>query len=175
MAECEIIAPRDLTQSKLKEALEYDPATGEFRWLQTNSHRRIAGMDAGGLGVHGYWRVSVYGHRYYAHRLAWFYMTGEWPKQHIDHVNLDKRDNRFANLRLATPPQNNVNTGLKVSNSSGFVGVNFDRRSGKWLARVRANGKRVNLGLFETAEAAARARDAYAMRNHGEFFRAAIQ
>jgi len=154
----------------LKQHLFYDPETGIFTRLISESNRSVCGSDAGGYGCQGYYRVSLLGRRYYAHRLAWFYMTGRWPARQIDHINGIKDDNRFCNLREATATLNAANVGRKATNKSGFKNVNFDARSGRWLARARINGKRVNLGLYDTPEAAYAAFCGSARRGHGAFF-----
>lgn len=159
-----------LTQDDLKSLLHYDPETGVFTWIDKPCSRIVSGRKAGGYGAHGYFRVSILGKRYYAHRLAWFYMTGEWPKDQIDHVNGCKDDNRFCNLRQATPTQNNANLRRKPANTSGYAGVSFDKARGNWIARVRFLGRRVNLGRYDTPEDAYAARCAFAQEHHGEFY-----
>ncbi|HDS0930162.1 TPA: HNH endonuclease [Pseudomonas putida] len=158
-----------LTQEQLFENLHYNPETGVFTRLVTTSNRSVAGSIAGGYGANGYFRVSLLGKRYFAHRLAWFYMTGEWPDE-IDHVNCIRDDNRFCNLRVASRKQNSTNMLLKPSNTSGFKNVSFDKAKGKWIARVRLNGKRKNLGLFETPEDAYQAWQRCAEPHDREFF-----
>ncbi|POF94356.1 HNH endonuclease [Pseudomonas putida] len=159
-----------LDHSDLKSLLDYNPETGEFTWRDKPCSRIIAGSSAGGYGAHGYFRVSVLGKRYYAHRLAWFYMTGAWPDAQIDHVNGVKSDNRFCNLREATPMQNNANLRRKPVNTSGYPGVSFDKIRGCWIARVRSDGRRHNLGRFATREEAYAARCEFAKKAHGQFY-----
>lgn len=87
---------------------------------------------------------------YLVHRVVWELHNGEIPSgMQIDHINRNKQDNRIENLRLATVVQNSWNVECK--------GYNYDKRSGKYLARIRIDGKRKNLGLFETAEEASEA------------------
>ena len=97
-------------------------------------------------------------------------MTGIWPEgKQIDHINLIKSDNRWVNLRLATPSQNKSNTGKRADNTSGFKGVS--KLGNKWKAQCTANKKFKYLGLYATPELAAEAYEKYARENHGEFFR----
>lgn len=89
---------------------------------------------------------------------------------HVDHKNGDGLDNRRANLRLATNTQNRCNVTSEVSFSvAGFRGVQPCRQEGRFYARIRVNGQQVRLGIFDSAEAAARAYDAAAVKYHGEF------
>ncbi|MCK9994454.1 MAG: hypothetical protein Dbin4_02974, partial [Alphaproteobacteria bacterium] len=99
----------ELTQSRLKELLHYDPDTGVFtRRVQTSSNARV-GDVAGCLHPEGYRHIQIDGKRYAAHRLAWLYMTGEWPTNQLDHLNGVRDDNRWGNLREATHGQNQQN------------------------------------------------------------------
>lgn len=93
-----------------------------------------------------------------AHRLAWLYMYGELPSTDIDHINNKKDDNRIANLRLVTRKQNMQNVLKHKHNTSGFKGVSWHRHSNKWRAYIFSDYKQIYLGVFETKEAAARAR-----------------
>ena len=144
-----------LTQSRLKELLAYDPETGIFtRRVSTCNRVKIGGI-AGSLNVSlGYIAMHVGGHRNYAHRLAWLYMTGEWPKAEIDHINGIRDDNRFCNLREATRAENVQNKRLYTRNTSGFMGVYWHNRNNKWRARIQVKGRMVSLGYHTTAEAA---------------------
>jgi hypothetical protein len=102
-----------LTAERLRELLDYDPETGRFIWRKdhpTAKHIK-AGSVAGTKNGRGYWVIGVAGAKYVAHRLAWLYVTGEWPAHLVDHENGDRLDNRFANLREATDSQNNFNRG----------------------------------------------------------------
>ena len=85
---------KNLTAEELQKVLNYDPLTGIFVW-QVGPRK---GAKAGTKGVKGYVQIVFQRERYYAHRLAWLYMTGEWPKQHIDHLDGDPSNNRFQNL-----------------------------------------------------------------------------
>lgn len=147
-----------LTAARLRELLHYDPETGEFRWLIGRGCAR-AGDAAGSPMKSGYIHFGVDGKIYYAHRLAWLYMTGEWPPSGlIDHINMRKADNRFENLRDVTRSGNGENkrTALK-NNGSGHLGA-FLAHDGQWTSKIVVKGQRHYLGRFKTAQ---EAHDAY--------------
>jgi hypothetical protein len=91
-------------------------------------------------------------HAYMAHRLAWLYMTGAFPKEQIDHINLDRADNRWRNLREATQSQNRANVSAYANNTSGIKGVNWDKRAGKWRAQIYIAGRKTLLGMFSAKD-----------------------
>lgn len=143
--------PIDLTQQRLQQLLHYDPATGVFTRLARTANRVHVGDVAGSLGSRGYTMIMVDLVNYSAHRLAWFYMTGGWPKEEIDHANGVRADNRFANLREVTRSENLQNQRKPRSDSStGFLGVQ-PHLDGKFQARIMTDGRRRSLGLFPTA------------------------
>lgn len=160
-----------ITHSRLKELLDYDPMTGLFAW-KISSGKRRAGAPVGWVDG-GYIRLSVDGDTYKAHRLAWFYMTGEWPDGDTDHENGIRTDNRFANLRPATRSQNMMNTKLKSHNTSGYKGVSFWKKTGKWKAQIQVDKKKLFLGYHETPEGAYEAFIFAALEHHGEYARLA--
>lgn len=90
-------------------------------------------------------------------------------KELVDHRNLNPLDNRRENLRLANHTQNSQNQSKRISNSSGYKGVHFNRDGNKWRARIQLNGERILLGDFKTAEQAAQAYDIKARELFGEF------
>lgn len=144
-----------LTQTHLKEWLHYARETGVFTWRARPSNRVSIGAVAGSLSqARGYWTIYIGGRNYQAHRLAWLYVTGDWPVAQIDHVNGAREDNRFVNLREASPAENRQNTGLNRNNTSGFVGVSFDKAKGKWRATIWVGYVQQHLGRFDTPEAA---------------------
>src|SRR5665213_3102737 len=101
-----------LTQARLKKLLHYDPLTGMFTWRITHGRhdRWKAGARAGNLHKSDRrWLIRIEGIRYKAHRLAWLYMTGRWPRDQIDHKDTDSSNNVFTNLREATNAQNQQN------------------------------------------------------------------
>lgn len=142
--------------SILHELLDYNPTTGVFTW-RVRRHRVKPGDVAGVLDGRGYQSIQVCGKSYRAHRLAWFYVYGTWPDGQIDHRNGCRSDNRLSNLRVCTNAENGQNRGLNKNNTSGYIGVSFDRRNVGWQAHIRVNGKRHNLGLFKDKEEAAAA------------------
>lgn len=96
-----------LTQERLKHLLHYDLETGLWTWNNPNPRSgREAGELAGGMTTGGYWRVVVDCQTYRSGRLAWFYMTGEWPTYEIDHIDHDRCNDRWANLRSVDQLQN---------------------------------------------------------------------
>ena len=152
--------------------LDYDPATGVFRWRVSNSNRVTVGSKAGCLCKrHGYIVIGVNGQVLGAHRLAWLWMTGEMPSGLVDHVNGNRQENRWDNLRLASQSDNLCNRGKQKNNTSGFKGVNRHSQSGKWEARITKNKVTKRLGLFDSAIDAANAYCRAASAVHGEFAR----
>lgn len=156
-----------LTAKRLKEVLAYDQNEGHFRWLQKRSHFRAG--ERAGTPKDGYTKIAIDGRQYRAGRLAWLYVYGRFPKGRLDHVNRSRADDRIVNLREATPSQNGANSSVRSDNSSGFRGVYFCRRTGKWGAKIQRDGRCSFLGRHATPELAAAAYDAAAIKQFGEF------
>lgn len=148
----------------VREFLSYDPRTGELVWIKKPARGTNVGSTAGRVDATGYVVIGFCKSTYKAHRLAWFLMTEDEPET-IDHINGIKSDNRFVNLRPATPSQNLANR--EVS------GAHFSKKRGKWQSAIKVGYKSIWLGYFATeAEARAAYADA-AKRFYGEFARAA--
>ncbi len=149
----------ELTQEYLKSILDYDPETGIFRRKTTDGGVNIDDI-AGYMTESKYRRISIKNSGHYAHRLAWLYMTGNWPKNQIDHINGIRHDNRLTNLRECTVGENAQNqTRPRSSNrTSKYLGVYFqkDSRNTKsgWKSSIRVNGEYFYLGRFADEESA---------------------
>ena len=137
--------------------LEYNPSTGIFRWKVSRGTRK-SGAVAGKVTRQGYIHIGFSGKLYAAHRLAWLFVFGTWPKHEIDHINRNKADNRIENLRDITRSENKQNTVAAYSNNgTGLLGVS--KLSGKRLfsARIMVSGKAKCLGTFTDPIEASRA------------------
>lgn len=154
-----------LTQEHLKWLLTYDSETGIWLWNHPPGYKLRQGDMAGTLRADGYRRIAIEHRRYYSAQLAFLYMTGEWPKEQVDHINRVRDDDRWVNLREASWGQNMANQGIQRNNTSGYRGVSWSFNQAKWDARF--GGKRI--GLFEDIEEAAQAYDTYARQKHGEY------
>jgi hypothetical protein len=105
-----------LNYSALKQAFDYDPETGVFRYRQMMIGNRgqiiaMRGDRAGHLHKRsGYWRINWGGKYFFVHRLAWLWMTREWPEMSLDHIDRDKSNNRWKNLREVSPSENAINS-----------------------------------------------------------------
>lgn len=169
-----------LTLKRVRELLDYDPETGVFRWRidrhPGNGTRNRAGDVAGTIKNKSsewpYLVIWVDGVLHRAHRLAWFYMTGEWPAEVVDHIDGNGLNNAWSNLRSCRQQQNNGNhKRLNKHNTSGFRGVTWKRDKRKWKAFINRDDRQYHLGYFDTAEAAYEAYKAAAIEHFGEFAR----
>lgn len=160
-----------LTQEELKSQLHYDPETGVFTRLVANAGNVKIGDIADCKTYKGYIQIALFSKRYRAHRLAYLYMTGSWPKEQIDHINGIRNDNRWCNLREASQQQNQFNCAKNKNNTSGYKGVFWHKQRNKWFAQTSLNNKLIHLGLFNNKDDAARAYNDFAEQNHGDFFK----
>lgn len=141
-----------LTHSRLIEKLAYEPDTGVFRWRHDTRGAK-AGTIAGSVVGRGYRKLKIDRKQYWAHRLAWFYVHGEWPTSAIDHRDHNKDNNAITNLRDAGKNINSQNLiAAQRRNKTGLLGVSAHRK--KWAAKLLADGKKVWLGVFDTPELA---------------------
>lgn len=175
----------ELDPSILPHLLTYNPETGDLRWRERPSsmfchpkaaedwNERFAGKPAlTAIMVAGYRKGHLLGRQVQAHRVVWALQTGQWPREQIDHINGDRSDLRFANLREVSPTENARNQRRSRLNTSGHTGVAFVKKTGKWAAYIRSDGRRVHLGFHDKLEDAASARRAAEVEhgyhaNHG--------
>lgn len=148
----------------LREHFSYDAATGYFHVVKNWGRGSPAiGSRAGSVQVNGYRAIVFQGRRYREHILAVAYVTGVWPTQPVDHRDnsfAGRSNNRWENIRVATPSLNRANGKLRADNQSGRKGVY--RQGSKWRAQIRVDGALKHLGYFDTVDAA-----------HGAYTRAA--
>jgi len=146
------MARPNLTAQRVRELLDYNPDTGAFVW-RISLGGIARGSVAGCVAKRGNWQISADGRRHKAHRLAWLWMTGEWPTHEVDHRDGNPLNNRWGNLRAATGAQNKQNQRRpRIDNRSGFLGVyrhaTAEDGSPIWRARIQLNGKSHHVGLF---------------------------
>jgi hypothetical protein len=159
----------NFTSSDLKQVMSYDPETGIFTVFPRRGTK--GGLTRGSLNPNGAYVFTVAKKLHYAHRLAWLYMTGEWPGVGIDHKDCNPQNNRWDNLRLADQSENNMNARKRSGTSSKFKGVYFHAAAQKWGSQIHKNGKNSHLGLFETEQEAHNAYSTAAEAKFGEFAR----
>lgn len=167
---------KKITAEFLKSILDYDSKTGIFCWKFRKDARsqwngKFSGKIAGCYHADGHLQIVIRPWHYKGHVLAWIIMTGQFPKNEIDHINGDRRDNRWENLRAATHRQNILNSKLRIDNTSGFKGVVWDKRRHKWISRIKIEGKIKQLGSFKNPEDAHREYCNVAKKYYGRFAR----
>lgn len=188
----------NIDHATLIELIDYNAETGIFtwkprdsrdtRWFKKEWHGRAWNTRYAGQPVWGHDRhrvcpdgtqvrhqivMGVLGRRYLAHRLAWFWVHGRWPKKTIDHKNGNPADNRLANLREATQSQQNQNRRVQSRNQTGRKGVFYypGGRIRPYVAKLGHNGRQITLGWFADPDEAHRAYVAKAKELFGEFHR----
>lgn len=143
----------DLSAARLRELLNYEPATGVFTWKVSKGTRARPGDITGTLHPTTFYLViGIDGKLFQAHRLAWLYVHGKWPDADIDHRNGDRTDNRIANLRDVSRRINTENR-RKSQGKSALMGVHWNPRIG-WFSRIKSKGKVFYLGCHPTEQAA---------------------
>ena len=156
-----------LTVEQLRTVVRYDAPTGLFTWRKKINQ---AGGVAGWTNPKtGYVLIKVCGRNYMAHRLAWFYVHGTWPRNRLDHINCAAADNRLANLREADDQQSSANRRGKHGRVLPKGVEEF--LPGRFRARLRLDGRVRDLGYFDTPDDASAAYAAAAKANFGEFAR----
>jgi len=164
------------TQHNLKKFCHYDPESGVFK--------RIKRITWSGSIVecdyvpdkptkYGYFQLNIFGRPYAIHRLIFLYMTGKFPKNDVDHINGNRTDNRWCNLRQVTRRENMMNVGIRSNSTTKVTGVSKRKDTGKYQVYIDVKGERIRLGCYDTLDEAAEIRRKATLKhgfhpNHGE-------
>lgn len=155
-SQCKSYDGYEVNQAFMQKFFTYKPSTGELI-ARLPVHNRPVGTIVGSKGSHGYLMTAIQGKNFLNHRLIWLYMTGEFPIQ-IDHINHDKLNNKWDNLRAVNNTTNSRNTGLSKNSTTKINGVSLHKPTGKYRAYIMVNRKQIHLGLFDTVDEATQAR-----------------
>jgi hypothetical protein len=159
----------EITQQFLHELFEY--RDGHLFWKVDRRGNKLIGKQASRLKKsNGYQEVTINKKKHYAHRIIFMMFNGRWPEQ-IDHIDGNRSNNLVSNLREANNAQNNRNTKLRTSNTTGFKGVYLHNQNNRFVARITVNYKCISLGCYKTAEEASQAYKKAALELHGSFAR----
>lgn len=148
-----------ITLERLQKLMNYDATSGDFYWSISINPRAPVGSMAGKKSIsQGYRHISIDGVSYKAHHLVWLWFNGKLPTHQIDHINGNRLDNRIENLRDVPQRLNTWNLqSAKKNSKSGILGVDWKASHKKWRAQIRIDGRKVQIGLYDTAEDAAAA------------------
>lgn len=173
------------TPEQLRQLLRYDPETGELFWMERGIEwfGSVWRMDAWNKRCSGKEAfTSTHGERYkcgrvldrlkLAHRVIWAIQTGAWPDGDVDHIDGDRANNAWSNLRSVSRSENMRNAKRFKSNTSGHVGVWWSSQVSKWMAEIKVDGEKLHIGSYDRIEDAAAARKAAEVQhgfheNHG--------
>ena len=157
---------------ELKEFLDYNPDTGIFTWKKQVAPNIKVGQKAGVMHSWTYYIIITFKNReYYAHRLGYYMYHGIDPLEKlVDHIDGDKSNNKINNLRLASKSQNGRNrVNLPSNNTSGVIGVSWDKNKKKWRSKICRDGVQKDLGHFTNKEDAIQARKEGEKKYFGRF------
>lgn len=160
-----------ISQKEIMEFLSYNPDNGLFTWIKSRKTSTKVGSIAGCNMPDGYIKIAFKRRNYMAHRLAWLYVHGFFPKDQLDHINGVRNDNRIVNLRECNVNENQRNRGKSPRNTSGYLGVSWSNRYNKWLVQVTFNGKCKHVGVYKNILDAAEAYKNFAKENYNGFYR----
>lgn len=175
---------RTITHQVIKDTFDFDEATGAIKWKprpcdQFSSVRaanswnsRYAGKRCACLDSHGYIQIKLRPFILRGHQVAWNWMTGEWPIVDVDHINGDRFDNRWTNLRLATRSENNRNRHV-ARKTKLPIGVTR-HRCGKYRAYLTIGGRQISFGYFDELAMAVASYNEKAPCYLGEFFKESV-
>ncbi len=185
----EISADPPIPLPLMQQLLRLDPDAGKLYWRERPIHMfkpsfhraetrcrmwnsRYAGTEAFTAKSKGYCVGRLSKKTVRAHHVVFALHHGRWPAGQIDHQDGDRSNNKPSNLREVNAAENGRNTKTRADNTSGRVGVYFDKRNGRWFAAIGVNRKFLHLGTFADPEAAAKAREAAEIKygfheNHG--------
>ena len=147
-----------LTHDRLLSIIKYLPETGEMVNIVPRKNSKCVGEKLGARSGNGQIMLSVDGRAYQMHRLAWFWMTGEWPKNLIDHKDRDPTNNKWSNLRESDRAQNGHNANKKRNNTTGITGIWYCKKRKKYIAEIFVRGVKISLGASEDKQVAAELR-----------------
>jgi len=161
---------RHIDYEKTIDTVVYDPDTGFFEWKK-NKKIHYSPVVCRPTTSDGYLYLFMDNMVYLAHRVAYVYMTGEQPDE-IDHINHIRTDNRWCNLRSVSKLENQKNRTIQKNNTSGVVGLVWNKKDSAWLVRIKANHKNIYIGHFKDKFEAICARKSAEFRygfhpNHG--------
>jgi len=162
-----------LTQERLMQVLRFDEDLGRFFWTSPTARSVKVGAMAGRKTQDGYRMIWIDGFKVLEHRLVWLLMNGALPDGEIDHINHIRDDNKPLNLRVVSTSQNNKNKSIGKNNTSGIVGVCWNKQGKNWKAAITIDSKRIHLGYFKHIENAIEVRKAAELHykfheNHGK-------
>ena len=159
--------PKELPSPELlRKLLRYEPDTGKLYWRKRTPdmfksgkfssecicaswNKRYANRLAlASKNNWGYLIGRISDRLYKSHRVIWAIFYGDWPDEHIDHINGIRDDNRIVNLRSVSNAENGMNTKLPATNTSGACGVFWHKKNEKWIAQINVNGRRKHIGSF---------------------------
>jgi hypothetical protein len=146
-----------LSNTELRQLLDYDPNTGHLTWIKKINKGTVLKSRAGTKQADGYRSVKLYGRKYLEHRLIWCWVHGDYPSQHLDHINHIRDDNRIINLREVTISENARNR-LTRNSRTGEKGIWYCRRRKRYIAEIVLNGKKIYQASFEDPDEAIKQR-----------------
>jgi len=149
-----------LTIEILNHALDFDPATGIFLWSHPQSNAVKVGDRAGVVASNGRRYINIAGEKHMAHRLAWFYIYGDWPQDDVKQPNGNYDDCRKENLVLQSRQQTATNRRVNASSKSGHAGITWSEKRQRWQVHITRDYKQVGLGYFGDLDEAIEVRKA---------------
>lgn len=147
---------QDISIERLRTMLSYDAKDGSLRWAERRSATAAKGSLAGFINHKGYRMVGIDGKQYRAHRIILAMAAGQWPSDDlvVDHIDGNRDNNRIENLRLCTHSENQHNRDIPSNNSTGLLGVSYDKADRNWRASICVGRKRSRIGNYATPEEA---------------------
>jgi len=143
---------KDLSCDRVREVVDYDPETGKFVWKKRISLCVTVGQEAGCKKSDGYIYITIDGVQVNASRLAFLYMEGYFPETTCDHIDRVRDNNRWKNLREASFVCNTRNASISKNNTSGVVGVSYNKNRDQYESHISVNSKKKHLGWFGVSD-----------------------
>ena len=144
------------THERVKACFYYDPMSGALTW-RIRQGKAIPGQRAGRVMPNGRRELRLDGQHYYTYRLAWFYMTGKWPVDQIDHRDTNPGNDSWRNLREADHSLNQQNQvkARTTNKSTGVLGVSWSEKDQRFVPKITVKGRMIRLGSFKELNDAA--------------------